>query len=128
MTLKADALVRTLQAMAFYANNPSSPPPAPAATTAAATALPVLPFAYAYRATFAVDGWRFADVSAEWRRQGILGCPEWRVFDNSTWALCESYPQQVPTDHVLYTASPACLFLPSHHRRTAHLVVSCASW
>ena len=53
------------------------------------------PFAYFYKNNMKLNGWLYSDVRSEYRRQGILDCSELRVFDNSTWSLCETYPPYV---------------------------------
>ena len=41
------------------------------------------------------DTWNFCDVRTEYKRMGITSCKEWRVFDNSNFALCATYPPYV---------------------------------
>jgi len=52
-------------------------------------------FAYKFTKTFDFNGWKFSDMTAEYRRQGISDRSEWKIYDNSNYALCDSYPLQV---------------------------------
>ena len=69
------------------------------------------PFAYHHRPAFRDIGWRFADLMTEYARLGLTNRPsEWRLFDNSTWSLCDTYPSLLVlpaafSDQDVWTAS-----------------------
>lgn len=53
------------------------------------------PFAYVYGGNFNFNGWSYCDLEKEYKRQGILDCTDLRIFDNSSWSLCDTYPPYV---------------------------------
>jgi hypothetical protein len=79
---KEESLHQLIQKMAFpgssqglfaYAYFSAAPPPSPSPPAA--------------------DPWRAADMTAEYRRQGLCGLPsQWKIFDNSDYSLCDTYP------------------------------------
>ena len=91
----------------------STPVPRVSVTSPSLTLPPRGPFAYHHRPLHrnSDNGWRFADLRTEYTRLGLMNSPmEWRVFDNSTWSLCDTYPSLLvlPTafsDQDIWTAS-----------------------
>lgn len=52
-------------------------------------------FAYSFTKTLQFDGWKFNNMIAEYIRQGITERSEWKIYDNSSYTLCDTYPIQV---------------------------------
>ena len=60
---RAENLIITLHRLAFYLSSK----------------IALKPFAYHYRKRFEHDGWQYCDLMGEYRRQGLLNHPEWKV-------------------------------------------------
>ena len=52
-------------------------------------------FAYKLMRTFDFNGWKFNNMLAEYKRQGITERNEWKIYDNSNYSLCDTYPTHV---------------------------------
>ena len=61
---RAENLIITLHRLAFYLS----------------AKIALKPFAYHYRKQFEHDGWQYCDLMGEYRRQGLLNHPEWKVY------------------------------------------------
>ena len=60
---RAENLIITLHRLAFYLSSKTA----------------LKPFAFHYQKRFQHDGWQYCDLMAEYKRQGLLGLPEWKV-------------------------------------------------
>lgn len=63
---RAENLIITLHRLAFYLSSKTA----------------LKPFAFHYQKRFKHDGWQYCDLMAEYKRQGLLSLPEWKVRNN----------------------------------------------
>jgi hypothetical protein len=133
---RAEHLVQTLQRMVFYTTNPSI------ANRGGGLGRP---FAYHYKAAFAVDGWRYSNVLMDYERMGLTNCSEWKVsFDSriemlhcaycmfATIIVHHAYPLSTPssvdpyfgnsTSHFSFVTCTPMTTCLSHHNYARKLV------
>lgn len=60
---RAENLIITLHRLSFYLSSKTA----------------LKPFAFHYQKQFKHDGWQYCDLMAEYKRQGLLSLPEWKV-------------------------------------------------
>jgi hypothetical protein len=65
---RAENLIITLHRLAFYLSSKTA----------------LKPFAFHYQKRFNHDGWQYCDLMAEYKRQGLLSLPEWKVRNNTS--------------------------------------------